>query len=92
MVFLAVVVLPALRQPAYRAVALPLIHATGVRFGRIGWATVATLVATGIANLGFRGYGWAQVQKWSSVARVVRPRPRHETDPCRDHCCCQCGA
>lgn len=61
MVFLAAVLLPALRMPEYRAVALPLIRLTAERFRWVGWAAVATLVGTGIASLAFRGYGWAQL-------------------------------
>ncbi len=66
MVFLALVVLPILRQPGYRSVAAPLIQAAGVRFRWVGWVALATLVATGVANLGFRGYGWAQVRNGSA--------------------------
>ncbi len=62
MVFLAAAVLPLLRRPAYQALALPLIHALGLRFRWIGWAALATLVGTGITNLSYRGYGWDQVR------------------------------
>lgn len=62
MVFLAVVLLPALRQPDYRGVALPLIRATAIRFRWVGWAALLTLVMTGCANLAVRGYGWRQAR------------------------------
>ncbi len=62
MVFLALAVLPVLRRPAYQAVAVPLIHALGLRLRWIGWAALATLVATGVVNLSYRGIGWAQVR------------------------------
>jgi len=62
MVFLAVVLLPALREPEYRGVALPLIRTTAIRFRWVGWAALLTLVITGCANLAFRGYGWPQVR------------------------------
>ncbi len=62
MVFLAAVLLPALRQPDYRGVALPLIRATAIRFRWVGWAALLTLAITGSANLMVRGYGWRQVQ------------------------------
>ena len=57
--FLAVAVLPVLCRPAYQAVAVPLIHAVAIQFRWIAWATLGVLIATGIANLRFRGYGWA---------------------------------
>ncbi|HET7263986.1 MAG TPA: CopD family protein [bacterium] len=62
MVFLAAAVLPVLRRPPYQAVAAPLIHAVALRFRWIAWATLGLLVATGIANLHFRGYGWTAVR------------------------------
>ena len=65
MVFLAAAVLPVLRRPAYQTVAVPLIHAVALQFRWIAWTTLGLLVATGIANLRFRGYGWAQVRDGS---------------------------
>jgi copper resistance protein D len=65
MVFLAAAVLPVLRRPPYQAVAVPLIHAIAIQFRWIAWATLGALVATGIASLHFRGFGWAQVQDGS---------------------------
>lgn len=62
MVFLALAVLPVLRQPAYRDASLPLLYAISVRFRWLGWTALAALVATGIVNLAYRGYGWAQVR------------------------------
>ena len=62
MIFLAGAVLPILRQPGYRSVAVPLIPAAGVRFRWVGWVALATLVVTGAANLRFRDYGWARVR------------------------------
>ena len=62
MVFLGAVLLPVLRQPDYRGVALPLIRTTSIRFRWVGWATLLTLGITGCANLAFRGYGWRQVR------------------------------
>ncbi len=49
MIFLAAVVLPILRQPGYRSVAVPLIQAAGIRFRWVGWMALGTLVLTGIA-------------------------------------------
>ncbi|HLW61586.1 MAG TPA: DUF4149 domain-containing protein [bacterium] len=65
MIFLALVVLPILRQREYRFVAGPLIRGAGVRFRWVGWMAVATLVLTGLANLRFRGYGWTQLRDGS---------------------------
>lgn len=65
MVFLAAAVLPVLRRPAYQPVAVPLLHAVAIQFRWIAWAALGLLIATGIANLHFRGYGWAQVQNGS---------------------------
>jgi uncharacterized membrane protein len=62
MAFLALAVLPVLRRPAYREVAFPLIYAISVRFRWIGWGAMAVLVVSGIANLAYRGYGWAQLR------------------------------
>ena len=59
MVFLAAAVLPVLRRPPFQAVAVPLIHAVALRFRWIAWGTLGLLVATGMANLHFRGFGWA---------------------------------
>ena len=66
MVFLAIVVLPILRQPGYRSIAVPLIQAAGIRFRWVGWMALGTLLLTGVANLGFRGYGWTQVPDGSA--------------------------
>jgi uncharacterized membrane protein len=65
MIFLAIVVLPILRQPGYRSVAVPLIQAAGVRFRWIGWIALGMLVLTGVTNLRFRGYRWAHVRDGS---------------------------
>lgn len=65
MVFLAAAVLPVLRRPPYHSVAVPLIHAVVTQFRWIAWTSLGLLVATGIANLHFRGYGWAQVRDGS---------------------------
>jgi copper resistance protein D len=66
MIFLAIVVLPILRQPGYRSVAVPLIQAAGVRFRWVGWMALGMLVLTGVANLSFRGYGWTLVRDGSA--------------------------
>ena len=59
MVFLALVLVPAIRQPAYRALAPGLVHVTGVRFRAVGWIALAVLGVSGIGNLWTRGIGMA---------------------------------
>ena len=66
MIFLAFVMLPILRQPGFRSVTTPLIQAAGVRFRWVGWMVLGTLVVTGVTNLRFSGYGWAQVRDGSA--------------------------
>ncbi len=61
MVFLALVVVPALRSPEPLAARVEVLHRTGVRFRRIGWIALGVLVATGITNLLLRGLGWSEI-------------------------------
>ncbi|MCC7024012.1 MAG: DUF4149 domain-containing protein [Thermomicrobiales bacterium] len=60
MLFLALVIAPATRQmpPAERG---PLFSIVGRRFRTIGWLCIALLIATGIANVAFRGVTWGDV-------------------------------
>ncbi len=55
MLFLVLVLVPALRRLPDRALAVLLIRETGRRFRSVGWATLAVLVATGTTNLLARG-------------------------------------
>lgn len=55
MFFLAVVGGPALRELEDPALRARLFHRLGERFRRVGWIAIAVLVATGLANLHFRG-------------------------------------
>ncbi len=57
MVFLAAVIIPVLRQPAYRQLLRPLVGEVGRRFRWVGWALLAILVLTGLVNLSYRGFG-----------------------------------
>jgi putative copper resistance protein D len=61
MVFLAAVLVPALRRPDLAAGRAALIHDTGLRFLRLGWACLAALAATGVFNLGQRAVAWSDV-------------------------------
>ena len=54
MLFLVLVVVPALRAPALAAHAAAAIRVVGERFRTVGWATLLVLVATGVANAAFR--------------------------------------
>jgi uncharacterized membrane protein len=59
--FLVLVLMPALRRPEYQAVSSPLLRWSAMRFRRIGWISLSTLILTGIFNLGFRGFSWASL-------------------------------
>ena len=63
MIFLALVVVPVVRRPAHRERAASLIHDSGTRFRTVGWVCLGLLVASGIVNLAYRGYDWADL--WS---------------------------
>lgn len=55
MLFLVLVLVPALRRLPDRQLAVLLIRETGRRFRSVGWATLGVLVATGTTNLLARG-------------------------------------
>lgn len=57
MVFLALVLVPACRLPAYQGIATSLVHVTGVRFRVVGWICLGVLLLTGTFNLAYRGLG-----------------------------------
>lgn len=59
MVFLGVVLVPVLRERRFEPVRTAMLYRTGLRFRWMGWIVLALLVLTGITNLGFRGYVWA---------------------------------
>jgi len=56
MVFLVTVLVPMLRNPDTRAQASLLFHQLGLRFRRVGWIALTTLVVTGVFNVLHRGY------------------------------------
>jgi uncharacterized membrane protein len=57
MLFIALVLVPVTRpMPPDKRGAL--LDAVGLQFRRVGWIAVALLVATGIANVAFRGITW----------------------------------
>jgi uncharacterized membrane protein len=61
MLFLVTVIVPMLRRPEMRAKALELFHVLGVRFRRVGWFAITTLILTGIGNLLLRGFTLSQI-------------------------------
>jgi len=63
MVFLALVLVPVTRRPEYRGQAASLIHWVGVRFRWVGWICLVLLLISGILNVGYRGFTWADL--WS---------------------------
>jgi uncharacterized membrane protein len=60
-IFLALVLIPTLRRPDFKASAVALIRVTVLRFRWIGWVCFAIFVVTGTANLNFRGLSWSDV-------------------------------
>lgn len=63
MVFIALVLVPATREPEHRGIAPSLIRWTGRRFRWIGWLSLTLLLLTGLFNLAQRGLGWTEL--WS---------------------------
>jgi uncharacterized membrane protein len=55
MLFLVLVIMPALRGPGFRETRLSLVTAVGKAFRPIGWACLIVLGVTGFVNLHFRG-------------------------------------
>jgi len=57
-IFLALVLIPALRRPEFGSVTVELIRWTVLRFRWIGWLCFLLFIATGVVNLIFRGVTW----------------------------------
>lgn len=68
MIFLIVVLVPILRDPALQDRARTIIQISGQRFKRVGWAALMVLLVTGITNVIFRGIAPAFVTEdfWQS--------------------------
>ncbi len=58
MLFLAIAIVPLLRQPAYQAIRFSMLSWMGFRFRWIGWICLLLLFITGVVNLAYRGYDW----------------------------------
>jgi copper resistance protein D len=56
--FIALVLVPALKDPRLAAQAPAFLRAAAYRFRRVGWISLLVLVATGISNLALRGIPW----------------------------------
>lgn len=70
MVFLGVVLIPALRGAALGPERVQLVHRTGVRFRNLGWTCLLVLIATGAVNLTRWGVDWSRFTSgalWSST-------------------------
>ena len=61
MAFLAAVLVPGLRRPESKSYSADLLHWSGHRFRRIGWACLGLLIVTGVYNVAYRGFGWSDV-------------------------------
>lgn len=59
--FLALILVPALRRSEYRGVAAGIVGWTGRRFRTVGWICFGLFLLTGIVNLGYRGYEWSDL-------------------------------
>jgi copper resistance protein D len=57
MAFLAMILVPALREPDLKNSAGPVMRAAARRFGKIGAASVLILIVTGFTNAFAKGYG-----------------------------------
>src|SRR5690606_8785911 len=55
-VFIALVLVPALRRPEFAAVFSPVLRRNVLRFRIIGWVCLTVLVISGLANLALRGF------------------------------------
>jgi copper resistance protein D len=62
MIFLVIVLVPAIRRPEFGGVAAALVRWSGLRFRWVGWVCFGVLLITGIANLLYRGIGWQELQ------------------------------
>lgn len=60
-IFLALVLIPAIRRPEFGSIALELILWTVLRFRLVGWFCFLVFIVTGTANLIFRGVTWSDV-------------------------------
>ncbi len=67
-IFLALILVPAMRQSEHRGVAASIVSWTGRRLRAIGWICFALFIVTGTVILGFRGYSWGDLLDGSLFA------------------------
>ena len=65
MLFFAIVLVPVVRLPQYRAAAADLVHRTGMRFRYLGWSAIGVIVVTGAYAAAYRGVGLAELSSAS---------------------------
>jgi len=61
MVFLVLILVPAIRQPRYSGIAASLIRWTALRFRWVGWICLGLLLLSGTFSLAYRGFGWTDL-------------------------------
>ena len=75
MVFLVLILVPAIRQPRYSGIAASFIHWTGLRFRWVGWICLGLLLLSGTFSLAYRGFDWTNLwdgQLWQgSFGRIL---------------------
>lgn len=62
MVFLALILVPVIRQPDHQDMSASLMHGTGIRFRWVGWICLGLLLLSGVFNLIYRGLGWEDLR------------------------------
>lgn len=74
MVFVALILVPVIRQPDSQGFAASIVQLTGLRFRAVGWICLALLFLTGAFNLLYRGFALSELwsgQLWQSSFGVV---------------------
>ena len=69
MVFVALILVPVIRQPESQSLAASIVHLTGLRFRSVGWICLGLLFLTGTFNLLYRGFAVSELwsgQLWQS--------------------------
>ncbi len=61
LILVAVALVPLIRHPEYRTIAPSILQWTGERVRWVAWACFGVLILTGIFNLAYRGFGWADI-------------------------------
>lgn len=62
-IFLIIVLVPAIRRPAFAGIAAALIRFTALRFRWVGWVCFCILMITGVLNLIARGVGFGELRE-----------------------------